>query len=85
MDEKTVQKLASSEVKIPRRRRSEPEEHPVDVSVQTKRKSKKLADKLFENVHEDVYHTAMNISDQNWRRLEVVDSTTIIVHNNEVH
>ncbi|AVD99297.1 hypothetical protein SEA_BILLNYE_109 [Streptomyces phage BillNye] len=69
----------------PRRRRSKPEEHPVDVSVQTRRKSSKVADKLFKDVHEEVYDTAMNLAGQNWRRLEVIDSTTVVVHNNEVH
>jgi len=86
MDEKTVQKLAEGEVKVPRPRRSRTErEHPVDTAVQMRRKSNRIADKLFRGVHEGVYEKAMELAEKNWRRLEVVDQETIIVHNNEVH
>ncbi|QIN94091.1 hypothetical protein PP459_gp142 [Streptomyces phage Wakanda] len=86
MHEKTVQKLAVDELEIPRaRRRKREREHPVDVAVKSKRKSVKAADKLFRNVRDDVYEKAMELADQNWRRLVVVDNETLIVSNKEVH
>jgi hypothetical protein len=84
LHDETVQQLGDIKVPRPRRERRK-REHPVDTEVQTKRKSSREQAKLFQHVHEGVYDTAMNIADQNWRRLEVIDSTTIIVHNNEVH
>jgi hypothetical protein len=86
LHESAVQRLAASEVEIPvpRPRRQE-REHPVDTSVETRRKSDRAADKLFRYVRKDVYAKALEIADGNWRRLEVVDNETIIVKNNEVH
>ncbi len=82
LHETAVQAAAEGKVEIPkpRRRRKSKEEPPVRVSS----KSARVHDKMFQGVHEDVYNTALGLADGNWRRLEKVDDTTVIVHNNEV-
>jgi hypothetical protein len=84
LDEKSVQKLAEGvDVDLPRKPRKRKEHH--DGPVQIKRKSVKAADKLFADIDDEVYEKAMELAEQNWRRLEIVDSHTLIVKNNEVH
>jgi len=85
MDEKTIVKLAEEPTKIPRQRRRRKSDEPVDTSVKTLRKHSKEFDAIFQDVHTDVMTTAMELAEQNWRRLEKVDNQTVIVHNNEVH
>ncbi len=84
LHDETVQQLGDIEIPKPRRERRK-REHPVDTDVKTKRKAHRAQDKLFQNVHEGVYEKALELAGDNWRRLEVVDNTTVIVHNNEVH
>jgi hypothetical protein len=86
LHDETVQQLG--DIKVPKYRRSkQPErEHPVDTeTVKRTTTHERLRALLFRDVHEGVYQKALELADENWRRLEVVDNTTIVVHNNEVH
>jgi hypothetical protein len=83
LHETAVQRAAKGEVDVPKpRRRRKTKEEPV---LRITTISAREHDRLFGDVHEGVYEKALELADGNWRRLEKVDTTTVMVHNNEVH